>query len=117
MQYAVPDNFSLEDWQQSAFGVYHSGTSDTHTVRIRFAKESARYVQEGFWHSSQQFEPHPNGAVILTMQVNDFAPVIKWILSFDRNAVALEPNELVAEIQADLNHMQAAYMLPQQIPK
>ncbi len=115
LQYAVPDNFSLEDWQRSAFGAYHSGTNDTHAVRIRFNRESARYVQEGSWHSTQDLEPQTDGSVILTMEVNDFAPVIKWILSFGRNAMAVEPAELVERLTDEVGVMLNSYGEAEQV--
>lgn len=116
LQYAVPDDFCLDTWQRSAFGAWHSGTTDAEVVRIRFARQSARYVQEGFWHSTQSFESQPDGSVILTMEVNDFSPVIKWILSFGRNATALEPPEFTNQINEELQQMLDAYEVSSKAP-
>ena len=110
LQYAVPDDFSLEEWQKSAFGAWHGGNdSGAHLIRIHFSRDSARYVQEGFWHHSQQFEPQADGAVILSMQVSDHTPVVKWILSFGPNARVLEPSSLIHEITKNLQTMMHQY--------
>ena len=115
LQYAIPDDFNLQDWQQSAFGAYHSGNTEIHTVRIRFHRDASRYVQEGLWHNSQSFECMPDGSCILTIQVGDFSPVMKWILSFGTNAFALEPQELVQQIEQEIQHMAQSYTQPKEI--
>jgi len=109
LQYVVPDNFCLKEWQQSAFGVFHGGGTDRHRIRIHFTRDSARYVQESFWHASQQFFPQDDGSVIVELDINDFVPVIKWILSFGRNATVLEPSELVEEVNEELRQMLGVY--------
>ncbi len=58
LKYAVPETFSLEEWQQRAFGVFHGGGVDEYTVVIHFSRDAARYVQEAHWHESQKFFPH-----------------------------------------------------------
>ena len=115
LQYAIPDDFNLQDWQQSAFGAYHSGNTEIHTVRIRFHRDASRYVQEGLWHNSQSFECMPDGSCILTIQVGDFSPVMKWVLSFGTNAFALEPQELVQQIEQEIQHMAQSYTQPKEI--
>jgi predicted DNA-binding transcriptional regulator YafY len=112
LKYAIPDDFNLEDWQRRAFGVFHGGGEDVHTVRIHFARNSARYVQESWWHDSQEFSPQKDGSVHMTLQLSELTAVTKWILSFGRNATVQEPPELVALIREELTGMLAVYEQP-----
>lgn len=55
LKYAIPEDFSLEDWQKKAFGVFRGDGDQSFAIRILFNREAARYVQESWWHDSQQF--------------------------------------------------------------
>jgi len=77
--------------------------------RILFARDAARYVQESWWHDSQRFIPAPDGAVEMHLELNDLSSVTKWILSFGRNAIALDPPELVDSLRSELLQMLESY--------
>ena len=53
--------------------------------------------------------PVEDGTVHLRLHVTELSAVTKWILSFGRNAVALEPPELVELIREELHQMQETY--------
>ena len=57
LKFPKPNEFNLESHLSGSFGVYR-GTSpkDIH-VRVRFAADVARYVQEKRWHASQKLTP------------------------------------------------------------
>lgn len=109
LKYTVPADFDLSDWLSKSFGVWRSGNENLQTIRIHFAKESARYVQESTWHESQRFEPQPDGTVIAEFQLPDIEEILKWILSFGSNATALEPPALVERINNEVQEMLKAY--------
>jgi len=109
LKYAVPENFSMEDWQKNAFGAFQGNGAESWTVRIHFHQNAARYVQESWWHDSQQFSPQSDGSLELTLQLSELSAVTKWILSFGRNAVALEPPELIESIRVEIQHLTAHY--------
>ena len=115
LKYAVPENFSLEEWQQRAFGVFHGGGGgDEYSVVIYFSRDAARYVQEAHWHESQKFIPQVDGSVRMHLQVTELSAVMKWILGFGTNAVAIEPPEFIEQIRQELSAMTNCYesMLP-----
>lgn len=109
LRYAVPEDFSLEDWQKRAFGVFRGDGDQSWSIRIHFTREAARYVQESWWHDSQQFEACANGAVDMRLELNDLSSVTKWILSFGSNAIALDPPELVDRVRGELLQILSSY--------
>lgn len=117
LRYAVPEDFSLEDWQKRAFGVFRGDGDQSWPIRIHFTREAARYVQESWWHDSQQFETCANGAVEMRLELNDLSSVTKWILSFGSNAIALDPPELVDRIRGELLQMLNSYPAKVDSPK
>ncbi len=109
LQYAVPRDFSLEDWQKQAFGVFHGGGDAAHSVLIRFSRDAARYVQESHWHDSQKFIPQKDGSVQMSLQLTELSAVSKWVLGFGSSAMILEPVELIELVRNELTRMLAAY--------
>jgi predicted DNA-binding transcriptional regulator YafY len=109
LRYAIPESFSLEDWQKRAFGVFGSDGDQSWPIRIHFTRDAARYVQESWWHDSQKFVPGLDGAVEMHLELNDLSSVTKWILSFGRSAIALEPPALVDGLRSELTKMLENY--------
>ena len=106
---AVPHEFDLADWLDHSFGVFRSGSTELQTIRIHFARDVARYVQESKWHGSQKLTPQPDGSLIAEFRLPDTQEIKRWIMSFGLNATVLEPQELVQEISNDLNIMMKRY--------
>lgn len=106
---AVPEEFDLAEWLERSFGVFRSGSTELQTIRIHFARDVARYVQESRWHGSQQLTPQPDGSLIAEFSLPDTQEIKRWIMSFGANATVLEPQELVEEISDDLRRMLTRY--------
>ncbi len=117
LKYVIPEDFDLEDWQKKAFGVFHGGGSDEYSVLIHFSRDAARYVQESHWHDSQWFFPQPDGSVQMRLCLTELSAVTKWILSFGRNAIAIEPPELVDGIRSELMQMLGCYTTEPVVPQ
>lgn len=93
-QFEIPEGFSLESWQQTAFGVYRGSGDQSYRIRIRFHPEAAQYVRESWWHATQELQDAPDGGVELRMELNELTAVSKWVLGFGASAQVLEPPEL-----------------------
>lgn len=106
---AVPEEFDLAEWLEHSFGVFRSNSTELQTIRIHFAREVARYVQESRWHGSQQLSVQKDGSLIAEFCLTDTQEIKRWIMSFGPNATVLEPKALVEEIRAELLEMCAAY--------
>ena len=96
-------------WQKKAFGVFRGDGTGLHTVRIRFNRDAARYVQESWWHDSQQFHLNRDGSVEMTLELTELTAITKWVLSFGSNATAIEPPELIDRIRDELQTMMDCY--------
>lgn len=105
----IQDEFSLQEWLKGSFGVYRSNATELQTIRVRFSKETARYVRESVWHHSQQLAPQPDLSVIAEFRVIDTAEIKRWIMSFGPGAVVLGPPGLIKEIELELNMMLRQY--------
>lgn len=105
----VPGDFDLAEWLEHSFGVYRSNTDTLQIIRIHFAREAARYVEESRWHRSQKLTPQPDGSLIAEFCLTDTQEIKRWIMSFGPNAKVMEPTELAEEIADDLQTMLDAY--------
>jgi hypothetical protein len=86
-----------------------SGLDPVQKIRIKVDGLRARYVQEHHWHETQQFEPQPDGSVIVQFEVVPNNELINWILKLGSNAEVLEPESLRQEIKTEITKMQRRY--------
>ena len=54
----------------------------------------SRYVQESQWHASQKLTKQRDGSLLAEFHLDDTVEIKSWIMSFGRNAVVLEPEQL-----------------------
>lgn len=87
-----PGDFDLEKHLAGSFGVFQ-GRGHV-TVKVRFAPTVARYVEEARWHASQQLAKQRDGHLIATFALSNTEEIGRWILSFGKHALVLEPQEL-----------------------
>jgi predicted DNA-binding transcriptional regulator YafY len=80
-------------------------TGNPERVEIEFEAAAADFVTGREWHPSQQFEPRPDGAVLLRLQVCVDRPLLRWILGFGPSARVLYPDDLA---QTVYEHVDAA---------
>ena len=59
--------FDIEETLRHSLGIDRSG--EVSTVELLFDPEVERYVEEHFWHSTQQFGTADDGRFLLTMTV------------------------------------------------
>jgi len=102
-----PEDFDLADHMAKSFGVYH-GTGDIR-VKVRFLPTVARYVMESRWHSSQELQQQKDGSVLAEFRLSDTEEIKRWILSFGKHAVVIEPAGLRKEICDELHSLLAVY--------
>lgn len=108
-----PAGFILSDHLKGAFGVYVEAGDQQHQVRVRFTTTPiTRHVSESKWHPSQTLVPNSDGSLIAEFTLSSLKEVKSWILSFGPNAQALEPPELVQQIQSDIARMVTVYGSP-----
>jgi len=102
-----PEDFDLKRHLAGSFGVYH-GDGQIH-VKVRFTPTVARYVQESKWHDSQRLIPQPDGSLVAEFDLSDIEEIKRWVLSFGRHAVVVEPERLREEIAEEVRDLMLAY--------
>ena len=95
----VPQDFSLEDYLQTAFRVM---TGKPETVRVWFRASAAQVVKERIWHPTQEIRDGEDGSVVITMEVPINYEVISWVLGFGSAARVLQPVSLKEHILKEL---------------
>ncbi|WP_460194447.1 helix-turn-helix transcriptional regulator [Thermosynechococcus sp. FA-CM-4201] len=78
-------------------------------VKIWFDAQTAPYIRERRWHSTQQIEEHSDQSLTLVMEVAGLNDLKRWILGYGKGAKVLEPPKLVAMITEELLSMQQYY--------
>jgi len=102
-----PKDFDLHDHFARSFGVFR-GDGEVH-VKVQFAPEVARYVQESKWHPSQRLAPQSDGSLLAEFDLDGTEEIKRWVLSFGRHAEALEPRALREEIAAEVETLSGRY--------
>jgi predicted DNA-binding transcriptional regulator YafY len=101
----LPDAFEVDpafDPQAHlAEAFQHELGGEPTTVRIWFAKDSAPYIRERQWHTSQQIEEHADGSLTLQFTARGLNEVKRWVLFYGQGAIAQEPPELVEMMKAE----------------
>jgi predicted DNA-binding transcriptional regulator YafY len=86
----------------SYFGAYSSGKKQR--FRINFYGEAALRIQERQWAADQRIEESAEG-VTITFTSAQYGKVLELVLSSGRDALPLEPPELVDDWLGNVRHM------------
>jgi predicted DNA-binding transcriptional regulator YafY len=103
----IPEGLDDASFAKDGFGGYW-GTEE-HSVRIRFTRAAAPYVEERTWHPTQHIERERDGSIVLSMKTSHLSGVRRWLLSWGSAARALEPRELVLEVADELEKAARMY--------
>ena len=104
--FAVPEDFKLEDFLRSSFGVFRGKPGK---VKIRFAPEVAGYIQEKVWHESQKIRPQKDGSLLFEAEVAGTDEIKYWIMTWGAKAEVLEPASLREEIRREAAEILGRY--------
>jgi predicted DNA-binding transcriptional regulator YafY len=94
--YVIPPTFDANDYLGSSWGIVVEG--EVKTIRLKFAPEIARIIEETIWHPSQLLEHQSDGPIIMTLRVTNTVDLHSWILSWGYRVEVLEPEELRQEM-------------------
>lgn len=108
--FEVPDQFDGVAYLGTSFGIWTDPEQPDakQVVRIELKGYAARIVQERRWHPSQQVTAlNTTGSrVEVAFEVGRLEELIRWILSFGRQAKAIAPPELVRLVREEIRAMQ-----------
>jgi len=97
--FEYPDNFDAEALLESAFDIVYA---DPVKVKIWFSADQARYIKERNWSRKQEITDEKDGSIILTMMTSGGWDVMRWVLSYGKDAELLEPRKLRLAIASEL---------------
>lgn len=79
------------------------------TVKIRFSKRIAPYIQETLWHWSQRTTPLKDGGILYEVRVSYPKEVAWWAMQWMGEAEVLEPKELRDYVAEEVRKLAALY--------
>jgi predicted DNA-binding transcriptional regulator YafY len=106
-RFTPPKDFNLADFMRHSFKVIHD---DLYSVKVRISPGWARWVGEKIWHESQKITKLSDGSLEITFRVAGLDEIKRWILSFDPEAVVVEPERLKSMLRNDLSKTMAQYV-------
>jgi predicted DNA-binding transcriptional regulator YafY len=78
-------------------------------IEVAFDKKTAPYIRERIWHSSQVIIDRDDGGIILKFVAKGLQEIRRWVLSYGRGAIVLQPPELVAMMREEIAAMHGSY--------
>ncbi len=108
--FLYPEDFSLEDYMASSWGVISDGSASR--VLIRFDKSVAHRVQRIIYHPSQKIEEIlDDGSVKVSFEVCGLAEMTGWLLQWGEAAEVLEPPHLREQVRQVAEKIASLYAL------
>lgn len=104
-----PGGFDGEAYLRRSFGVWNvDGDETQHVVRVELRQYAARLAQERRWHPTQEVEvlDAKGNRVEVRFEVGCLEEVVRWVLSFGRQAKVMAPPELVRLVRDEVRAMQ-----------
>jgi predicted DNA-binding transcriptional regulator YafY len=96
--FSQPDDFKLDDYLGSSFGLFHGRVQN---VKVWFSEKAAGYIMEQVWHESQRIIRQDDGSIIFSVEVAGTDEIKSWIMGWGAQARVLEPPKLQQEIAAE----------------
>ena len=96
--FSVPEDFRLEDYMGSGFGVI-GGSPEK--IKIWFAPDITGYIKEKNWHESQVINQQRDGSIIFEADIAITEELLSWIMSWGAKAEVLEPESLIEQIHTE----------------
>lgn len=104
-----PAGFDGESYLKRSFGVWHvDGDETRHLVRVELRQYAARLAQERRWHPTQELDvlDTKGNRVEVRFEVGSLQEVVRWVLSFGRQAKVIAPPELARLVRDEVRAMQ-----------
>jgi len=107
-RYAIPKNFDANAFFRDTFGLFVGG-GRPFRLRARFSRDVADEIREQRWHPDQKIEAAPGGEVVLELPARSIVEASRFVLAYGKDAVVLEPPELVENVKAQVAELARLY--------
>ena len=102
-------SFSAQTWVENSFQAQSGGAIED--ISIRFSPETAHYVRERIWHSSQTIDEQEDGGLILHFQTAGLDGIKRWLLTFGHGAEVLTPASFRQEFVDEISKTAKVYRI------
>ncbi|HEY3950578.1 helix-turn-helix transcriptional regulator [Phenylobacterium sp.] len=96
---ARPEGFSLQDYADESFGIYHDDTED---VVLRATPAGAEDALRWRFHANQSVEPHADGAVVVRFRASGMRELAWHLFTWGDKIEVLAPAVLKATLAAEI---------------
>lgn len=103
---APPQDFSLQDFADESFGIYHGAVE---TVVLRIAPGRAEDALAWRFHANQQVESQPDGSVLVTFRAGGMLELAWHLFTWGDAVQVLQPASLRALMVEELGKALAAH--------
>lgn len=107
-RFDIPPGFNPNRLFSEAWGVVWHDTPPQ-MIELRFFGDTARVVQEAFWHPSQRVVTQQDGTCRITFQVSEPREMVAWIRQWGAAVEVISPPELREAIAADALQLAERY--------
>lgn len=107
-RFDIPSSFNPNRMFAEAWGVVWRDTPPQ-MVELLFFGDTARLVQEAFWHPSQRVIPQSDGGCRVTFQVSEPLEMISWILQWGASVEVISPPQLREALAAETLQLTERY--------
>lgn len=82
---------------------------DPQEVRIKFSPAAAKEIHRKQWHPTQKIKDMQDGSLELTIRVSGEDEIMRWVLSWGKDAQITAPSRLRTRMKNEIKHMAKAY--------
>ncbi len=101
------EDFNFEEYRRYSFDRLRG--DGRYTVKVRFTGEAARMVREYDRNRADSIEALSGGDILFVKEVSTLDEIKRWVMSYGKGAVALEPAELVSGIRDEVDCLESLY--------
>ena len=107
-RYTIPKDFDADRFFRNTFGLF-VGDAKSFRMRVRFSPAVSDEVRELQFHPDQKIETTSTGEAILEIPAQSIKEARRFVLAYGKDAVVLEPPELIADLRAEAQGLAASY--------
>jgi predicted DNA-binding transcriptional regulator YafY len=105
--FEIDPNFDVKAYQNQKF--QYQGGNQVVAIAIWFDAQTAPYIRERIWHSSQSITEHDDGSLTLHLKTAGLQDLKRWVLGYGKGAKVLEPTELIDLVKAEVKQIYQLY--------
>ena len=108
-RFSRPADFNPSEYLAGNFRAVRGLADSSYAVLLRFTPEFAGRIAEKHWHHSQRVEPQPDGSLFVRMTLSNLTEITRWVLSWGRECMVVEPPELREAVTEEITRMASLY--------